>query len=48
MNGIDEVGGKSLASAIATNTSLPLVELTLDGSNMITEDSKQAFIDIYQ
>ena len=46
MNGISAVGGKALASAIAANASLPLVELTLHGRDMITEDSKQAFIDM--
>ena len=48
INGIDEVGGKALASAIATNTSLPLVKLTLYGYDTITEDNKQAFIDMLQ
>ena len=45
---LDEVGGKALASAIATNTSLPLFELALHGYDMITEDNKQAFIDMLQ
>ena len=48
MSGIRSVGGKALASAIAKNTSLPLVELELRGYDMITEDSKQAFIDMLQ
>ena len=48
MNGISAVGGKALASAIATNASLPLVELELDGHDMIREDNKQAFIDMLQ
>jgi Ran GTPase-activating protein (RanGAP) involved in mRNA processing and transport len=47
MTGISAVGGKVLASAIATNASLPLVELALyDGHDLITEDSRQAFIDM--
>ena len=48
INGINEVDAKALASAIATNTSLPLDELELHGYDMITEDSKQAFIDMLQ
>jgi Ran GTPase-activating protein (RanGAP) involved in mRNA processing and transport len=48
MTGISAVGGKALASAIATNASLPLVQLTLHGDDMITEDSRQAFIDMLQ
>ena len=48
ISGLDEVDAKALASAIATNASLPLVELTLRGYDMITEDSKQAFIDMLQ
>jgi Ran GTPase-activating protein (RanGAP) involved in mRNA processing and transport len=46
MNRINEVGGKALASAIAINASLPLVQFILDGRDMITEDSRQAFIDM--
>ena len=48
MNGISAAGGKALASSIATNASLPLVELELYGCDMITEHSKQAFIDLLQ
>jgi Ran GTPase-activating protein (RanGAP) involved in mRNA processing and transport/adenylate kinase family enzyme len=48
MDGISAVGSKALASTIATNASLPLLELKLDGCDMITEDSKQAFIDMLQ
>ena len=48
MNGISAAGGKALASSIAINASLPLVELELYGCDMITEHSKQAFIDLLQ
>ena len=48
MSGITDICGKLLASAIATNHSLPLVELELTGHDIITKDSKQAFVDILQ
>ena len=48
LNGISAVGIKALSSAIATNASLPLIELALHGHDMITEDNKHAFIDMLQ
>ena len=48
MNRISARGGKALASAIATNASLPLVDLSLRGVDMITEYSKPAFVDMLQ
>ena len=47
MNNITVQGGKALASAIATNPSLPLVELYLAFLE-ITEDSGQTFIHMLQ
>ena len=48
IEGLNEVDGETLASTIATNTSLPLDELHLRGYDMITEDNIQVFIDLLQ
>ena len=48
MSGDSAVGGKALASSIATNASLPLVELEIRDYDMSTEDSKQALVDMLQ
>ena len=47
MNHINEKGGKALATAIATNTSLPLVDLDIDDLE-ITEDSGPVWVDMLQ
>ena len=47
MSSINEKGGKALATAIASNTSLPLVDLYLS-SVEITEDSGPAWVNMLQ
>ena len=47
MNNVTAQGGKSLATAIATNTSIALVKLDINDIE-ITEDSGPAFVDMLQ